>query len=556
MLVSHAPWRGALASALRSVPDSSAPSRNLVHTEQPPSVQPCAWRALSSTRAFDLNAMYWDINFTATASLAFTITGTFPADRYTSFEVYTNTITSFAEILDDTIVPDAGSVNPLVAGTTRGVGTYTLGLIVGPAPSPPLSNTIYANVPPSTKVRLVYRVYLPDSSASPSGNVPLPVLTAYNSATGIPMDCPPLSRWYSPPPSFTSYAGAFYREAVGLFPNIDTAYLETTINPITGTLSVIRFQSPTTPHTLAGGIEDMTTQVRYWSLCVYDGLTQLPIACPPDETLPLDANGWVTVALGLTGTQPGNATAANGVQWIDLGTLTDPDIILIRQTLPASSFAMSAFAVPISATAVAYMGSYAPQLAQCSTEQFEIDECLSMFPATLSLSPTELRPTQFITVTGANFGADEAVKVYWDITSTAPLTTITTTGAGFFVAMVRAPQAVVGTHTIVAVGQRSGSVGIATLQIAPYLVLAPSSGRSGATVVAAGIGFGATEPIIVSWNGGGQPLGSTISSAQGYFTGATAITFTVPSSATGSYRVCAKGKTSGATSCPFFTLTG
>lgn len=238
------------------------------------------------------------------------------------------------------------------------------------------------------------------------------------------------------------------------------------------------------------------------------------------------------------------------------------------------------------------MGSYAPQVAQCSPEQFEIDQCLSMFPATptpsttavvspsptntasttptptrtptstpvppaaLTLNPIQLRPTQPITITGMNFGPGEAVKVYWDITSTAPLTTIAASGAGSFVAIARAPQAVVGTHTIVAVGQSSGSVATASLQIAPFLVLAPSSGRAGATVVATGVGFGATERIIMSWNGGGQPLGSTMSSAQGYFTGSTAITFTVPISATGSYRVCAKGKTSGATSCPFFTLTG
>ena len=48
----------------------------------------------------------------------------------------------------------------------------------------------------------------------------------------------------------------------------------------------------------------------------------------------------------------------------------------------------------------------------------------------------------------------------------------------------------------------------------------------------------------------------TAATAQGYFTGTRAITFTVPTSAPGSYRVCAKGKRSGATSCPFFTLTG
>lgn len=295
----------------------------------------------------------------------------------------------------------------------------------------------------------------------------------------------------------------------------------------------------------------------------------------------------------------------------------------MRQTLPAPSFAMSAFAVPISATVGTYMGSYEPQIAQCSTEQFEIDECLSLFtatptpsatamaspsspspsvtptpmpatstptntptatptsspsptntpsttptptstptstpapPATLALSPTQLSPTQSITVTGTNFGASEVVKVYWDITSTAALTTATTTSAGSFVAIVKAPQAVVGTHTLIAVGQSSRSVATAPLQIAPFLALAPSSGRSGSTVVATGTGFGATEPIRASWNGSSKlVLGSTMSSAQGYFTGTNAITFTVPISATGSYRVCAKGKRSGATSCPLFKLTG
>jgi hypothetical protein len=160
----------------------------------------------------------------------------------------------------------------------------------------------------------------------------------------------------------------------GRFTNVDAAYL-TTLLPPSSNLYVIRFQAPTTPPTLAGQSFDPSTQLRYWSLCVYTW-ADVPYKCLPDEQMPLDSNGWVTAVLGPAGARPSNATVANGVAWISLNTFQTPYLGIVRNMVPAPDFFRSAFAVPPGMEpGPLTMGSYAPTITPCTTAEFEAGGC-------------------------------------------------------------------------------------------------------------------------------------------------------------------------------------
>ena len=63
---------------------------------------------------------------------------------------------------------------------------------------------------------------------------------------------------------------------------------------------------------------------------------------------------------------------------------------------------------------------------------------------------------QNITLSGANFFGGEPVQVYWDVTNTAPLTTVTAGASGAFTTTLAVPPSSPGAHLLIAVGQRSG----------------------------------------------------------------------------------------------------
>lgn len=163
---------------------------------------------------------------------------------------------------------------------------------------------------------------------------------------------------------------------------------------------------------------------------------------------------------------------------------------------------------------------------------------------------------QTITVTGARFLAGETVQVYWDVTGTTPLATPTADGTGSFVSTLSLPAGIFGLHALIAIGQSSGTTAFAYVQETPQLLVTPNAGAPGSTVVATGSGFGASEPVNVNWNGpAGLSLGTTASDIVGGFGGATAVTVTVPLTASvGVHTIYAAGQSSGARAVTSFTV--
>src|SRR5205823_3800697 len=86
-------------------------------------------------------------------------------------------------------------------------------------------------------------------------------------------------------------------------------------------------------------------------------------------------------------------------------------------------------------------------------------------PAHLTLSPSVASYQQTIAITGSHFGPGDAISVFWDSTTRGLVTTTTANDNGAFVARFGVPQAISGTHTVVAAGQPSGKVASATIYV-------------------------------------------------------------------------------------------
>jgi hypothetical protein len=173
-------------------------------------------------------------------------------------------------------------------------------------------------------------------------------------------------------------------------------------------------------------------------------------------------------------------------------------------------------------------------------------------PATLTLSPVAGVFRQTVGATGSNFGPLETVNVSFD---NSQLTQVQSTAQGTFTAQFSVPQATFGTHTITAVGQTSHTTASALFTIKPVVALSPNAGLAGSTATLVGIGFAAGETVSAYWIAAGSHLlGTATANAMGTLYGSTALRFTVPNSAPGTYVVYAVGATSHAAAAAIFTV--
>lgn len=108
-----------------------------------------------------------------------------------------------------------------------------------------------------------------------------------------------------------------------------------------------------------------------------------------------------------------------------------------------------------------------------------------------------------IKVVGANYGANETVKIYWNCTSSCtgtPVTTATTNATGSFTAYFFPPLVASATYPITGVGQTSGSTATASLLLLPQLYTFPRGAGPGSPITVYGNAFGAGEDVNVYWN--------------------------------------------------------
>jgi hypothetical protein len=388
-----------LSAALLSVAVIAAAEPALAGSVPPPVAETrnCAWQAKIDPYGVnalfpDRAARYWLLQLPAAAGMSLDIHGRFPHSRYISFTTYDPALRSVDGLNDVRIRPDRGSRSPFLPGASRrvpdGQRTYTVHVVQGSRPSRPAANHLYTGSSDGSRsapyFSVIYRDYEPDRSygddggvglpsvtvRTPAGAVPLPTCTApVAPATGLnetvangslPVGAsggsttvPAWHKFYNLPsalaygadPATGGRGGAvqpFTRSLPqgGFADNPDNKYIAASVSQLTGEVVIIHSRLPTHPRTYQHQAVMQSAQLRYWSLCSNDPITERFYACVIDDEMPVAADGTFTTVVSSTANRPKNATPACGIAWLPLGP--GPATVLIeRNMLPSPGFRYS-----------------------------------------------------------------------------------------------------------------------------------------------------------------------------------------------------------------------
>lgn len=392
----------------------------------------CAWpnkadKATLNVAYPDTNATYWTTSYRLALGESLELHGRFADARYLSFITYGPLGGAIGVLTDRDIQPDAGSTNPFGGSGTNTSGTHNYTVRVRsdavhetnavnalgaespdatatttaspatsvPATSEPSTADLTSNATPlgtgtagdpaTVAGTLIYRVYLPNANDDPTGGAGLPevkVLSASGATTTV-STCPNPGRNSAAiaiidakgPPTNTPAPAqpVFIRPAKGaqnLYPNPDNVYVVTIVHHDPGRLVVVRGKAPSFPDTPRAPITGHE-QVRYWSLCTNEYRKPYPVSfCVADRDVALDAQGRYTFVISTAADRPPNATAANGVTWLDWGDTSVDALLLLRHMLASPDFGESAINLAPGTLATTTMGEYAPHGVYCTTEAF------------------------------------------------------------------------------------------------------------------------------------------------------------------------------------------
>ncbi len=279
------------------------------------------------------------------------------------------------------------------------------------------SNTIAAPINKTGQQILLYRIYLPDEGTAPTGGVslPTPELTlksgkvlngeeacnALNTnamakisadAIGIPVskyrmlvsqpdkpDTWPAKEkpeWHiqlDRKALLGIYTGEIdpdaRRSEGGFFPNLDNQYVRTVINRRHGKVLMLRGKMPTTPRTYYGDEKAQgDTDMRYWSICSNQSFANTRVNdCLFDEEVPLDKNGFYTIAVSRAEDRPRNAVKRCGIAWLPMADdgdgMFDEDvsIVQIRNMLSNPEFKQGIINIQKDGDIEKVMGPYLPK---------------------------------------------------------------------------------------------------------------------------------------------------------------------------------------------------
>jgi hypothetical protein len=321
----------------------------------------CGWGSqvsidTSNTLFIDEAATYWTARIPVPDGEQVELRGSYPHARYMSLAVYDSRLRTIDHLVDTDIAPDAGSSNPFLPGASRSEThrDFTLRIVDERLPaSGRAANTLYMeNADGSRSAReggeaiFTLRIYAPDTGLDATGGVPLPAITVVHPSgerVGRP-PCPgPAAEATSPAPGFSVPAGQGADPPVwdrfipnGLGENVDNSYVYETFMPSLGQVLVLRARAPTFPATGDGESEMGTGDVRYWSMCT-NLLTTAVLDCVHDEGVPIDDEGYYTIAISRPGARPANARSECGIAWLPADPDTDT-VLVYRHMLPDADF--------------------------------------------------------------------------------------------------------------------------------------------------------------------------------------------------------------------------
>ena len=211
--------------------------------------------------------------------------------------------------------------------------------------------------------------------------------------TTDPDGCPPENSFFRATSATTN----------SFFPNDANAYASMLFTPTPGEVVVIKMLAPTTPWNVEGGTTPVPWptddyQLRYWSVCNNVYAAPYPVVanpkpqkgmtygCVADNAAVRDDAGYVTIAISPPRSRPSNATTANGVNWLptSVSKPKDVEMVALRNMLASAGFANAIQNVPSGSNAAATaaaMGDYYPEVAVCTTADFERSGAAGCFAA-------------------------------------------------------------------------------------------------------------------------------------------------------------------------------
>lgn len=405
---SRSSGRGAIAwNAIVALTIVFLGARAATAADAPPQ---CAWpieidgAGASNVAHPDPNAAYWATPFDPSAWRKAIVRGRFPKARVMAFATYDAHGVERAGLLDLNIAPDQGSASPFRPGSaSKAASARNYSISVGRERD---DSHNHLGVPRQGLAWIVYRVYVPDGGADRKGGAPLPAITlvADDSRSKTIPACRPqpfpnaiaqaertlralgdsgasaadyLASASAPalapggvaevdsggcaaaPPPFHARVlpGLFHHDAI-------KTLVSGGICAAPNRIVVIRGKAPGFPDTHSGAPVSKPAPgagpiaMRYWSMC--DNLEYPPApvgACQADWATRLDPNGYYTYVLAPGFSRPGwLAPDASFLPW---NAAPQPNLLILRNLIPANSFTQSVQAVARHGCVVGGSGSRA-----------------------------------------------------------------------------------------------------------------------------------------------------------------------------------------------------
>lgn len=152
----------------------------------------------------------------------------------------------------------------------------------------------------------------------------------------------------------------------GFGSNLHNAYISIGFSRYFGSAYVVRGRAPSWRG--APGVPWGTEQLRYWSICQNEFVTQRYVACAHDDQVALDDEGFFTVLVTDPAERPAWAVTENGITWLPWGPFPD-GLIIYRHMLPDPDFAQAIQKVPQGTPPEELLGDYSPVGAYCDPAQ-------------------------------------------------------------------------------------------------------------------------------------------------------------------------------------------
>ena len=375
----------------------------------------------------DSNVYYWAAAFSMPEGSTLEIQGEYPRSRYMSFFSYNERGKPIGSLTDYQIESEA--INPFIPGNQRSDFNRSYSINVmneSPLTHQNTDNTLFTPEYGKQQQLIVYRIYLPDKNIDITGGakLPQPVLSLSDGtklkgeqtckvlntsqplqvsfdALGIPPneyrrlisqpDKPDTWPAHNPPKWFIQldrksligmYTGKIDpsapRSEGGFYPNLDNQYIRTILNRKHGKVLIIRGKAPTTPKTYSETSFTEETDVRYWSLCSNQSFVNTRVNdCLFDEEVPVDKNGFYTIAISRVEDRPRNAVNECGIAWLPMADdgdgMFDEDVTIIqfRHLLPSDNFEHSIQKVERQDQLRKVMGPYMPRARYFMPNQVE-----------------------------------------------------------------------------------------------------------------------------------------------------------------------------------------